>query len=148
MMNGVTYEEVKPHIQNSSDAELFVSHFSTKWKDVTDEDEYVDPETFLDRQAGDCDDFARFIYEMLGDKGYEVTMYRVSYWDDREDRNYNHAVVYYKKWPDWGIFSNYSRYPHWNIYDYVRETRYEEWEKETAYNLWEARESNEKSGEK
>jgi hypothetical protein len=111
--------EILDLVDNSFDMECILAGFEYIPDRRGGLDEWKSNWRFIADGGGDCEDFALLVYKVLQDKGFFVTIYILAYNDKTKD---SHAVCYFKKDRDEGVFSNHRRdtFRDFNIEKYCR----------------------------
>jgi len=127
-----SYDSIREYCKNSSRLEYAFEEFDYQ-SDVLPRDHWKIPEQFVADGGGDCEDFAIIVYLILRSHGFETKIYKA--WN----KNSAHAICWFKKGRDEGIFSNHRRtyYKNFRIQeDYVEPSKYtshrviDDWTKE------------------
>lgn len=115
-------ESIKSYATTASRLEEITCQMASL-SDKGPEDEYKSPERFIKDGGGDCDDYAEFVYRLLGARGYEVKIYVL------EGKKSNHAICWYKRGKEEGYFTNGTRWGQRNfdIEKFTKREGYETW---------------------
>jgi len=104
-----SYYDIVHLSYNSVQLEHYLWHFEYV-PDSHISQEFKDPDTFYADRAGDCEDFAVFVYEILTPKGYNCKIYKL--YNSEISPSTAHCIVTYVKGTDRGYFSNWVRHKH------------------------------------
>jgi len=100
-----SFDEILNLVKTSYDLECVLASF----KYISDRkgglDHWKDNERFIKEGGGDCEDFALLVHNVLERKGFITTLFILS----GKRKNSSHAICYFKKDRDEGVFSNSKR---------------------------------------
>lgn len=113
------YDDIKNYSTSSYKLAMVLSQYSYI-SDKNPEDEWREPRETVDLMGGDCEDFALLVDDILSYNGFETSIFVLG------SPKTCHAIVWYRKGKDEGIFSNYERFKYrdFNIREYMQENGY------------------------